>query len=131
MLRGRPMGVYRFEDLRVWQLAKRQSDDVGALLQRDSFRGDRKLADQLNAASISVPLNISEAFLRRRDGEMRQFLRYAAASNGETRAAVHLAEGRRYLRADEAERLIERSNSIGRMLTRWQQTLRDGPRTKD
>ena len=124
------MGVYRFEDLRVWQLAKLQSDEVGMLLQRAAFRSDRQLADQLNDASISVPLNISEAFLRRRDGEMRQFLRYAVASNGEARAALHLAEGRHYLTADEAIRLIDRSNSIGRMLTRWQQTLGGGPRTK-
>jgi len=28
------MGVYRFEDLRVWQAAKRQCDRVGILLKR-------------------------------------------------------------------------------------------------
>ena len=32
------MGVYRFEDLRVWQRAKCQCDEVGKLFTRPSFR---------------------------------------------------------------------------------------------
>jgi four helix bundle protein len=34
-----------------------------------------------------VSFNISEGFLRRRDKETLQFLRYAFASNGEVKAA--------------------------------------------
>jgi four helix bundle protein len=60
------VGVCRFEDLRVWQAAKRQCDRVGALLKRQDFRGDRKLSDQMNDAAISVMFNIAEGFLRRR-----------------------------------------------------------------
>ena len=33
-----PMGVYRFEDLHVWQAAKRQCDRVGALITPPAFR---------------------------------------------------------------------------------------------
>ena len=42
------MGVYRFEDLRVWQAAKRQCDRVGALITRPEFRRDRELSGQMN-----------------------------------------------------------------------------------
>jgi len=72
------MGVYRFEDRRVWQLAQQQCDEVGALLQRPAFRRDWALSDQMNRASVSVPFNISEGFVRRRDKETKQFLRYAS-----------------------------------------------------
>lgn len=120
------MGVYRFEDLRVWQAAKLQSDRVGELLQRPEFRADRELSDQLNGASLSVMLNISEGFLRRQDKAMRQFFRYAAASNGELRGCLYAAEGRNYLARAEATELIEASNAIGRMITRFQATLGDG-----
>jgi four helix bundle protein len=73
------VSVYRFEDLRVWQAAKQQSDRVGALLLRPEFRNDRQLSDQMNRAVISVMFNISEGFLRRFDKETAQFLRYAFA----------------------------------------------------
>ena len=74
------VGVYRFEDLRVWQAAKQQSDRVGALIAAPKFRADRRLSDQINRAALSVMFNIAEGFLRRRDGETLQFLRYAFAS---------------------------------------------------
>jgi len=81
------VGVCRFEDLRVWQAAKQQCDQVGALLQRPGFLRDRELSDQINRAALSVVFNITEGFLRRRDRETKQFLRYAIASNGELKAS--------------------------------------------
>jgi four helix bundle protein len=123
------VGVHRFEDLRVWQAAKQQCDRVGELITRAEFRRDFALSTQLNAASISVMNNISEGFLRHRDTEFLQFLRISAGSNGEVRSCYHAALGRAYLSDVEAKELIELSNSIGRMLSRLQETLRQGPRT--
>ena len=118
------MGVNRFEDLRVWQHAKEQSDQVGALLQRPTLRRDLALSDQMNRAAVSVPFNIAEGFLRRRDKETKQFLRYAMASNGELKAGFYVAEGRAYLATAEMATLIERNERIAKMLRRWYATLR-------
>ena len=117
------MGVYRFEDLRVWQAAQQQCDEVGALLQRSAFRRDWALSDQMNRASVSVPFNISEGFLRRRDKETKQFLRYAMASNGELKAGYYAAQGRSYLGTGEMRALVERNEHIAKMLRRWYATL--------
>jgi four helix bundle protein len=76
------MSVYRFEDLRVWQAAKKQCDRVGQLIKRPEFRRDREMSGQMNDAAISVMFNISEGFLRRRDKETMNFLRYSYASTG-------------------------------------------------
>jgi four helix bundle protein len=131
------VGVYRFEDLRVWRAAKQQSDQVGALLKLPSFCGDRELSSQMNNAALSVMLNISEGFLRRRDKETLQFLRYAFASNGELKSAYYAAQGRNYLSASETADLISLNESIAKMLRRWMATLDQnqvrmdqGPRTK-
>ena len=126
------MSVNRFEDLRVWQAAKQQSDRVGKLLRRPTFRRDLKLSDQINGAAISVVFNTAEGFLRRRDKETMQFLRYAIASNGELKAGYYVADGRAYLMAGEAAALIELNESIAKMLRRWYATLNNkqgGPRT--
>ena len=129
------MGVYRFEDLRVWQAAKRQADLVAALLLRPEFHRDQALSDQMNRAALSVMFNITEGFLRRRDGETSQFLRYAFASNGELKAGYYAAQGRTYLADVETVDLIALNDSIAKMLRRWQATLepqtRDRARTKD
>jgi len=124
------MTVYRFEDLRVWQAAKKQCERVGELLKREEFVRDRKLCDQLNAASISVVNNISEGFLRNHDPEFAHFLRISAGSNGEVRSCYHVGLDRHYLTATEADELIELSNSIGRMTRRLHDSLDTGPRTK-
>jgi four helix bundle protein len=117
------MGVSRFEDLRMWQEAKRQSDRVFELTCRPTFSHDPEIRNQINAATLSVMNNISEGFLRRRDSEARQFLRYAAASNGEVRSSLHAAVGRKYLSEGEGNEFIDHSNVIGKMITRYQASL--------
>jgi four helix bundle protein len=115
--------VCRFEDLRFWQAARQQSDRVGAVLRRPAFRQDRELSDRLNRAALSVLFNITEGFLRRRDKETMQFLRYAIASNGECKAGYYAASGRGCLMASETAELITLNESIAKMLRRWQETL--------
>jgi len=134
-------GVYRFEDLRVWQAAKQQCDRVGVLLKQPAFQRDREMSEQMNDAALSVMFNISEGFLRRLNKETSQFLRYAFASNGELKSGYYAAEGRKYLAAEETAELIALNESIARMLRRWQATLtpleqtrkpgKDRPQTKD
>jgi four helix bundle protein len=77
----------------------------------------------MNDAALSVMLNISEGFLRRRNKEMSQFLRYAFASNGELKSGYYAAEGRSYLSACEHAELIALNESIARMIRRWQATM--------
>ncbi len=120
------MGVYRFQDLRVWQRAKRQSERIGQLLKRPQFQRDQRLSDQLNGAGISVMNNISEGFVRRIDGELLQFLRYAAASNAEVLSCYHAAQDRGYINKGESEELFDNNDAIGKMLRRFQDSVRNG-----
>jgi four helix bundle protein len=120
---GGGMCADRFEDLRVWQAAREQCDNVGRLIKRLEFQKDFALRDQLNAAGISVMSNISEGFLRHRDKEFLQFLRIAAGSNGEVRSCLYAARGRAYISEDEASQLIEASNRIGKMIRRLQDSM--------
>jgi hypothetical protein len=45
-------GVYRFEDLRVWQAAKRQCDLVGELTIRPEFRRDQEISEHMNCVAL-------------------------------------------------------------------------------
>jgi four helix bundle protein len=110
----------------VWQAARDQCSRVGALIKRPEFRGDAEIARQMNDASISVMFNISEGFLRRRDPDTLNFLRYALASNGELKSGYYACEDRRHITAAEGAELRELNESIGRMLNRWKATLTPG-----
>jgi four helix bundle protein len=81
------------------------------------------MAGQMNRASISVVFNISEGFLRRKNKETLQFLRYAFSSNGELKAGYYASEGRKYITGAELDDFIQLNESIARMLRRWQSTL--------
>ena len=124
------MGVNRFEDLRVWQLAKTFSDEIGGLIRRPAMQRDFAMCRQLSAASLSIVANIAEGFVRGRgkefvQKEFVQFVRIAAGSNGEARSLLHAAFGRRYLDRAEYERLVEMTESIGRMLRVLEQRLKE------
>jgi len=121
------MGVSCFEDLRVWQEAKRLSDEIGTLIRRPALRQDLSLREQLNGAVISIMANIAEGFVRGRHKEFAQFGRIAAGSNGEVRSLVHAAHGRGYVSDDERDRLLDSTDRIGGMLRRLIQSLEHQP----
>jgi four helix bundle protein len=112
------MGVARFEDLRVWQEARRLSDELAPILAHARFDRDPRLRSQLADAVASVMANIAEGFVRRRRKEFAQFVRVAAGSNAELRSHLHAATGRGYLESGQTKTLIAHSEGIGRMLRR-------------
>jgi len=118
------MGVNRFEDLRVWQVASGFASEIGGVLEQMAHARDFALRDQLNTAALSTVANIAEGFMRRNRRDFARFIRIAAASNGEARALVHVANGRGYLQAGDYTRLVETTNSIGRMLSALYRSLK-------
>ena len=110
------MGLYRFEDLEVWKLAKEQCDEIGAIIRRRALQADPPLRHGLNETAVSVVENISEGFEREGRKEFAQFTRIAKGSNGEGRSLLYLAQGRGYLSQEEFERLLGRNTRIGKML---------------
>ncbi|HUJ42414.1 MAG TPA: four helix bundle protein [Opitutaceae bacterium] len=96
------MAYQSFENLEVWQLARRFAVEVYHALAgcRDySFRS------QITAAACSISNNIAEGSERIRRKEFVQFLSYAKGSAGETRNQLYLAEDLGYITPPDAERL--------------------------
>ena len=118
------MGVYRYEDLRVWQGAKAFSTEIFQLHRRTTIGRDYALWNQLNAATISVVANIAEGFVRQHRKEFTYFVRIAAGSNAEARALLCVARDRGHITETDSTRLIEMTNSIGRMLRTLESSLR-------
>ena len=91
------MRADRFEDLVVWQRARRLCGAVYGVARRDAFARDRGLRDQVQRASASVMSNIAEGFERGTRPDFARFLAIARGSAGEVRSLLHLAHDLGYL----------------------------------
>lgn len=92
----------RFEELPVWQDARRVVTEVYGLLSRnEKLRRDFSLSDQLKHASYSILLNISEGFERDSNKEFAYFLNVAKGSAGEVRSILYIVEDNKYASIQE------------------------------
>jgi four helix bundle protein len=80
------VSVTRFEELLVWQKAKRLCVEVYRVTGAGPFMRDFGLRDQIQRAAVSVMSNIAEGFERNSRAEFARFLAIARGSAGEVRA---------------------------------------------
>lgn len=77
--------ITKFEDLEIWQEARKLAKEVFILSKETDFR----FKEQIKASSGSVMDNIAEGFERDGNLEFRQFLSVAKGSAGETRSQIY------------------------------------------
>lgn len=78
--------IKRFEDLVIWQKARKLSNDIYQKKLKGSFAKDYSLKDQINRATGSIMDNIAEGFGRNGKQEFIQFLSVSKSSATEVRS---------------------------------------------
>jgi four helix bundle protein len=78
--------IKRFEDLEIWQDARRLSKEIIFISKNTDLNKDFKFNAQIKDSSGSVMENIAEGFERNGNMEFRQFLSIAKGSAGEARS---------------------------------------------
>ena len=81
--------INRFEDLEIWQNARKLSKEIIEISVITDLKNDYKLKDQIKGSAGSVMDNIAEGFERDGNLEFRQFLSIAKGSSGETRSQLY------------------------------------------
>jgi four helix bundle protein len=108
--------VERFEDLKVWQLARELCKEVHFLTLKDLFSKDFKLVGQIKGSSGSIMDNIAEGFERDGNKEFIQFLSISKGSCGETRSQLYRAIDNKYISQEEFDMVYEKSLECSKML---------------
>jgi four helix bundle protein len=115
------MPVKNFEELEIWQEARRLTQAIYQLTKREKFSRDFSLRDQIQRAAVSIMSNIAEGFERGGNQEFIQFLYVAKASCGEVRSQLYVAVDQGYiLKADSEESIVafrRLSGMIGNLIS--------------
>lgn len=119
--------VNRFEELDVWQNAKKLAVLVYRLTQNERFSKDFGLKDQIRRASVSIVSNIAEGFESQTQNTFIDYLGRAKASAGEVRAQLYLALDFEYMTKPEFDEAYELGLTCSKQLTRFIQYLRTQP----
>ena len=83
--------VRRFEDLEIWQLARKFASNINQLTLEAQFSKEFKFNDQIKDSSGSVMDNIAEGFGRESRLEFINFLGIAKGSLNETKSQLYRA----------------------------------------
>jgi len=98
--------INRFEDLEIWQEARRLFKAINQISLETNLKTDYKLKGQIRSSSGSVMDNIAEGFERGGNIEFRQFLSIAKGSAGESRSQLYRIYDCDYISLEKLNTLV-------------------------
>ncbi len=112
------MTITRFEDIRGWQEARVLTRQVYSLCKTSpALRRDRRLREQMQAASVSIMSNIAEGISRRTSKEFIQFLFIAKGSAAEEQSLLYVAMDQEYMSDKDFAKLYGKADEVARILS--------------
>ncbi len=97
--------VQKFEDLEIWQLARKLYQKISPLSEKMRKKQDYRFADQIKAAAGSVMDNISEGFERNSRLEFLNSLSISKGECGELKSQLYRALDDTYINQKEFNEL--------------------------
>ena len=114
---------FKFEKLKVWQVALELSGEVNQLTKSFPKEEIYILTSQMKRAADSVALNIAEGSTGQSDAEFKQFLGYAIRSGIEVVGCLYLARNRGYIMEAQFVILYDRMEALIIMLQSLRKNL--------
>ncbi len=108
--------IKSYQDLTVWQKAMDLVVTVYRLLPEMPGEERFALADQMRRAAVSVPANIAEGYGRRRDNELKHFLKIAQGSLAELQTHLYICERVQLLAKADIAPVLTLSEEVAKML---------------
>lgn len=106
--------VKSFEDFEIWQLARKYAWEIRSVLNKDEFRHEFGLKEQMKNASGSVMDNIAEGFGRGSKNEFVNHLTIAKGSAEESKSQLYRCFDSKLIEESKFEALIQLQEKIVR-----------------
>ncbi|HKZ79909.1 MAG TPA: four helix bundle protein [Pyrinomonadaceae bacterium] len=117
---------FRFEDLEIWQLARRLAVSLHKLADELDKKRLYRYAEQLRAAGLSLTNNIAEGSGSTHSREFRQFLNVARRSLFEDTSMLMVFESLGLFTSLEVDELLTNCDTLSRKITNFSRTLEPG-----
>jgi four helix bundle protein len=117
------MAKFRFQDLKIWQLAIEIANDLFDLADDLERKKLYRFADQLRGAGMSMSNNIAEGSGSSSKKEFNRFLNIARRSTFENANILILLKKRDLLSERGLEKLLDKLDHLCRQITNFQSTL--------
>ena len=118
------MAKFRFQDLKIWQLAIQIADELFDIADRLEEKRLYCFADQLRGAGMSMSNNIAEGSGSSSKKEFIQFLNMARRSTFENANILIILERRQLITKDLLDSLLNQLDSLCRQITSFQNSLK-------
>ncbi len=108
--------IRNFKDLKIWQEAVRLTEEIYRITKgfpREEMYG---LVNQMQRATVSIPSNIAEGFMRHHNKEFKQFLFIALSSSAEVETQLIISKRLDYVTESELATLSDKINGLNRMI---------------
>jgi four helix bundle protein len=115
---------FRFEDLEIWQLARRLAVRLHKLAGKLDERKFFRYSEQLRAAALSLTNNIAEGSGSTHDKEFVQFLNIARRSLFEDASMLLVFESLGLFTAEDIDELLTDCDHLSRKITNFSRSLR-------
>lgn len=115
--------AFRFEDLKVWQIALQLSNEIDLLTKEFPKEEIYSLSSQMKRAADSVVLNIAEGSTGQTKPEFKRFLGMALRSAIEVVAGLFIAKSRRYVNEEKFGKLYTDYEVLCKMITKLRLSL--------
>jgi len=109
--------IKEFEDLEIWQEARKLSKEIIEIVKTTDLKTDYKLKDQIKGSSGSVMDNIAEGFERDGNLEFRQFLSIAKGSAGESRSQLYRVFDSKYISEEKLNKMVIEYKTLSRRIS--------------
>ena len=104
--------IQRFEDLEIWQMARKFALSIFQLTLSENFLKEYKFKEQIKSSSGSIMDNIAEGFGRESRLEFINFLGIAKGSSCESKSQLYRVLDYNYISQQTLDAYLEEANII-------------------
>ena len=115
--------AFRFEELKVWQIALRLSNEIDLLVKGFPREELYSLCSQMKRAADSVVLNIAEGSTGQSIPEYKRFLGISLRSAIEVVSCLFISKARNYMNDIEFKRFYDEYEILCKMITKLKQSM--------
>jgi four helix bundle protein len=124
MLGEEKMVKFRFQDLKIWQLAIKIANELFDIADDLEKKKLFRFADQLRGSGMSMSNNIAEGSGSTSKKDFSNFLNIARRSTFENANTIILLEMRRLISEDKLHKLLKDLDVLCRQITNFQKSLK-------